>query len=487
MANFTFGMKRRISRVHFVGIGGSGMSGIAEVLLNLGYRVSGSDLVESETTLRLKRLGAEVFIGHRAENLKDADVVVTSSAVRKENPEVIAAHERVIPVIPRAEMLAELMRMKYGVAIAGTHGKTTTTSMIATVLAHGGLDPTAVIGGKLNIFGSNAKLGQGELLVAEADESDGSFLKLSPTMAVVTNIDPEHLDHYRDLEEIKQAFLDFINKVPFYGLAVLCLDHENVQALIPQVRKRFVTYGLTTQANFRAEDISFQGLTTSFRAFENNRELGRVSLQMPGLHNVYNALATVATATELDLGFEVVRAGLESFSGVQRRFQTKGEWGGIMVVDDYGHHPAEIKATLSAAKSGWGRRTVVVFQPHRYTRTRDLFKDFLTAFNQADVLFLTGIYPAGEDPIPGLSVEQLYEGIKGHGHKDVTLVPEKKEIPGQLLPRLMPGDMVFTLGAGDVWKVGEELIPLLKKGEAVKGKAKIQRLKRKTQKGKQGV
>jgi UDP-N-acetylmuramate--alanine ligase len=458
-------MKRRISRVHFVGIGGIGMSGIAEVLLNLGYRVSGSDLVESETTLRLKRLGAEVFVGHRAENLQDADVVVISSAVREDNPEVIAAHERVIPVIPRAEMLAELMRMKYGVAIAGTHGKTTTTSMIATVLAHGGLDPTAVIGGKLNIFGSNAKLGQGELLVAEADESDGSFLKLSPTIAVVTNIDPEHLDHYRDLEEIKQAFLEFINKVPFYGLAVLCLDHENVQALIPQVRKRFMTYGLTTQANFRAEDVSFQGLTTSFRALENNRELGRISIQMPGLHSVYNALATLATATELDLSFEVVRAGLESFSGIQRRFQVKGEWDGVMVVDDYGHHPAEIKATLSAAKRGWGRRTVVIFQPHRYTRTRDLFKDFLTCFNQADVLFLTGIYPAGEDPIPGVSVQQLYEGIKGHGHKDATLVLEKKEIPKRLLPRLMPGDMVFTLGAGDVWKVGEELIQRLKQKE----------------------
>lgn len=475
MASPTFGMKRRISRVHFVGIGGIGMSGIAEVLLNLGYRVSGSDLVESETTLRLKRLGAEVFVGHRAENLKDVDVVVISSAVRKDNPEVIAADERVIPVIPRAEMLAELMRMKYGVAIAGTHGKTTTTSMIATVLAHGGLDPTAVIGGKLNIFGSNAKLGQGELLVAEADESDGSFLKLSPTIAVVTNIDPEHLDHYRDLEEIKQAFLEFINKVPFYGLAVLCLDHENVQALIPQVRKRFMTYGLTAQANFRAEDISFQGLTTSFRALENDRELGRISIQMPGLHSVYNALATLATAMELDLSFEVVRAGLESFSGIQRRFQVKGEWGGVMVVDDYGHHPAEIKATLSAAKHGWGRRTVVIFQPHRYTRTRDLFKDFLTCFNQADVLFLTGIYPAGEDPIPGVSVRQLYEGIKGHGHKDTTLVLEKEEIPKRLLPRLMPGDMVFTLGAGDVWKVGEELIQRLKKGEARKGTLKSRR------------
>ena len=462
MVKNTFGMKRRIRRVHFVGIGGSGMSGIAEVLLNLGYRVSGSDLVESDTTLRLQRLGAEVVMGHRSENLRDADVVVISSALRKDNPEVIAAHERIIPVIPRAEMLAELMRMKYGVAIAGTHGKTTTTSMIATVLAHGGLDPTAVIGGKLNSFGSNAKLGQGELLVAEADESDGSFLKLSPTIAVVTNIDPEHLDHYRNLEEIQKAFLEFINKVPFYGLAILCLDQENVQALIPQVQKRYVTYGMSSQANFRADELSYHGLTTSFRVFANERELGQISIQMPGLHSVYNALATIATASELDLNFEIVRQALGSFSGVQRRFQIKGEWDGVMVVDDYGHHPTEIKATLSAAKSGWGRRTVVVFQPHRYSRTRDLFKEFLTAFNQADVLFLIGIYPAGEDPIPGVDVQGLYEGIKGHGHKDVTLVLDKSAILDRLLPRLKPGDMVFTLGAGDVWKTGEALIERLK-------------------------
>ena len=462
MDKSTFGMKRRIRRVHFVGIGGIGMSGIAEVLLNLGYRVSGSDLVESDTTLRLQRLGAEVVIGHRSENLRDADVVVISSAVRKDNPEVIAAHERIIPVIPRAEMLAELMRMKYGVAVAGTHGKTTTTSMIATVLAHGGLDPTAVIGGKLNSFGSNAKLGQGELLVAEADESDGSFLKLSPTIAVVTNIDPEHLDHYRNLEEIQKAFLEFINKVPFYGLAILCLDQENVQALIPQVQKRYVTYGMSSQANFRADELSYHGLTTSFRVFANERELGQISIQMPGLHSVYNALATIATASELDVNFEIVRQALGSFSGVQRRFQIKGEWDGVMVVDDYGHHPTEIKATLSAAKSGWGRRTVVVFQPHRYSRTRDLFKEFLTAFNQADVLFLIGIYPAGEDPIPGVNVQGLYEGIKGHGHKDVTLVLDKSAILDRLLPRLKPGDMVFTLGAGDVWKTGEALIKKLK-------------------------
>jgi UDP-N-acetylmuramate--alanine ligase len=335
--------------------------------------------------------------------------------------------------------------------------------LIATVLACGGLDPTAVIGGKLNIFGSNAKLGQGELLVAEADESDGSFLKLSPTIAIVTNIDPEHLDHYRNLEEIQTAFLEFINKVPFYGLAILCLDHENVQALIPQVKKRYVTYGLSTQANYRAGSISFQGVMTSFRAFENDRELGRISIQMPGLHSVYNALATIATARELDLDFGVVQEALGSFSGVQRRFQIKGERGGILVVDDYGHHPAEIKATLSAAQNGWGRRTVVIFQPHRYTRTRDLLREFFTAFNQADVLFLLDIYPAGEDPIPGVKAENLYEGIKGHGHKDVTLVSERKEILDHLLPRLKSGDMVITLGAGDVWKIGETLMEELEK------------------------
>ena len=438
------------------------MSGIAEVLLNLGYRVTGSDLAESDTTHRLQKLGAEIFLGHRAENLKEANVVVTSSAVRRDNPEVLAAQGSLIPVIPRAEMLAELMRMKYSIAVAGTHGKTTTTSMIATVLAHGGLDPTAVIGGKLNAFGSNAKLGQGDLLVAEADESDGSFLRLTPTIAIVTNIDPEHLDHYRNLEEIQTAFLEFINKVPFYGLAVLCLDQENVQALIPRVSKRFVTYGLTTQANYRATDISFHGLSTTFRAWADDHELGQISIRMPGLHSVYNALATIAAAFELEVGFGVIHEALESFSGVQRRFQIKGEWGGVMVVDDYGHHPTEIKATLSAAKSGWERRTVVIFQPHRYTRTRDLFREFLTAFNQADVLFLTGIYAASEDPIPGVKVEDLCEGIKGHGHKDVALVPDKSQVVEHVLPRLQPGDMLITLGAGDVWKAGEALIQKLK-------------------------
>jgi len=455
-------MQRRIRRVHFVGIGGIGMSGIAEVLLNLGYRVSGSDLSDSETTQRLRRLGAEVFVGHRAENLQAADVVVVSSAVRRDNPEVIAAQQRSIPVIPRAEMLAELMRMKYGVAVAGTHGKTTTTSMIASVLSQGGLDPTAVIGGKLNRFGSNAKLGQGELLVAEADESDGSFLHLSPTIAVVTNIDPEHLDHYQTLERLQEAFLQFVNKVPFYGLAVLCLDHENVQRLLPRVRRRHVTYGLSTQAHYRATEVSFQGLQTTFHAWAEGKDLGPISIGMPGLHNVYNALATIAVAFELDVDFPTVREALGKFSGVQRRFQIKEEVQGVMVVDDYGHHPAEIKATLSAAKNGWGRRTLVIFQPHRYTRTRDLFQDFLTAFHQADVLFLMEIYGAGEDPIPGVTARRLYEAILQHGHKDVTFVEDRRELVERVGARLKPGDMVITLGAGDVWKVGEALIHWLK-------------------------
>jgi len=459
------GMKKKVRHVHFVGIGGIGMSGIAEVLINLGYQVSGSDLTESETTQRLQKLGAQIFIGHRPENLQAADVVVISSAIRPDNPEVVSAKERLIPVIPRAEMLAELMRMKYGIAVAGTHGKTTTTSMIATVLAHAGLDPTAVIGGKLNIFGSNAKLGQGEILVAEADESDGSFLQLSPIIAVVTNIDPEHLDYYRELSRMQEAFLKFINKVPFYGLAVLCRDNENLQSLFPHIRKPFVTYGLTDEANFWAKEIKFAELQTSFVAGEGQKELGRIEMRLPGRHSIYNALATLATARELDIPFPVVQQALASFSGVQRRFEIKGEIGGIMVVDDYGHHPTEIKATLRAAKEGWNRRTVVIFQPHRYTRTRDLFKEFLTAFQDADVLLITGIYPAGEDPLPGITAQGLFEGLKGYGHKDVTLILDKNEIPERLWGRLQPGDMVITLGAGDIWKVGRELIRKLREQE----------------------
>ena len=450
--------KGKIQHVHFVGIGGIGMSGIAEVLLNLGYQISGSDLKESEVTRRLVSLGCIVSYGHRKENVKEADVVVVSSAVRSGNPEVEVAEQRLIPVIPSAEMLAELMRMKIGVAIAGTHGKTTTTSLIATVLAAGGLDPTVVIGGRLNSLGSNARLGQGDFLVAEADESDGSFLKLMPTIAVVTNIDADHLDHYAGIEEIKEAFHQFLNKIPFFGLAVLCLDHPNIQSLIPKLKKRFTTYGLTTQADFQAREIVFEGLSTTFDVLHHHREVGRLRIQMPGLHNVYNALATVATAFELEIPFQVVQDTLRDFGGIQRRFHIKGEKKGILVVDDYGHHPVEIMATLKAARTGWERRIIAVFQPHRYTRTQALFQEFLTAFYDADVLILTDIYPAGEDPIPGVEARALFEGIREHGHKDVTFLGNKKEIVDHLLRIVRSGDLVVTLGAGDIWQIADELV-----------------------------
>ncbi len=455
-------MYGKIKKIHFVGIGGIGMSGIAEVLLNLGYQVSGSDLAKSETTARLVSLGATVALGHDADNLQDVDVVVTSTAVWPDNPEVVAAHRKMIPVIPRAEMLAELMRMKYGVAIAGTHGKTTTTSMVATMLSHGGIDPTAVIGGRLDSLGSNAKLGQGKFLVAEADESDGSFMKLSPTIAVVTNIDADHLDYYRDLDEIRDTFVDFINKVPFYGVAVLCLDDANIQACIPQVKKRFVTYGLASQADFQAAEIVHDGEKTSFNVYHKHEKLGAITLHMPGRHNVLNALAAVAVGMELELPFAVVAEGLNEFSGVQRRFQVKHDRDGIMVVDDYGHHPAEIKATLSAARSGWQKRIVAVFQPHRYSRTQALFEDFLTSFYQADKLIIMDVYAASEDPIPGVEAQDLSDGISGHGHKDVTYIADRHRVVEHLVETVRPGDMVITLGAGNVWQVGDDLIGALK-------------------------
>ena len=458
-------MFKKIRRIHFVGIGGIGMSGIAEVLHNLGYLVSGSDSRESETTRRLGSLGLSVTIGHRAENIGAADVVVRSSAVGHENAEVAAARQRLIPVIQRAEMLAELMRMKYGVAIAGTHGKTTTTSLVATVLARGGLDPTMVIGGRLNALGSNAKLGRGDFLVAEADESDGSFLKLSPTIAVVTTVDAEHLDYYRDLNHIKDTFVEFINKVPFYGLAVLCLDQENIQAILPQVEKRFVTYGLRTQADFLARDISFAGMTSECSVSWKGKLLGRLRLKVPGLHNVYNALAAVAVGMDLDLAFETIRDALGEFTGVDRRFQVRGEARGITVVDDYAHHPAEIQATLDAAKNGFGRQVVAVFQPHRYTRTRALLSEFSTAFYQADRVFVTEIYPAGEAPIAGVSGRQIADGVAGHGHKRVTYVADKGDLAAAVLDVAQPGDMVLTLGAGDIWRVGEEILERLRAAE----------------------
>ncbi|ADI85819.1 UDP-N-acetylmuramate--L-alanine ligase [Geobacter sulfurreducens] len=456
-------MYGKIEKIHFVGIGGIGMSGIAEVLLNLGYKVSGSDLKQSDTTDRLASLGGEIRFGHGRENVADVDVVVTSTAVRDDNPEVVEAKRRMIPVIPRAEMLAELMRMKYGIAIAGTHGKTTTTSMVATVLTHGGIDPTIVIGGKLNTLGTNAKLGQGQFLVAEADESDGSFLKLSPTIAVVTNIDADHLDFYTGgIEQIKDTFVDFINKIPFYGLAVLCLEDRNIAEILPRVKKRFVTYGLSSQADIRATHIRLEGGTTSFVAHYKGYRMGEVSFSMPGAHNVLNALACIAVAMELDVPFSQIQEGFATFGGVGRRFQVKGEVNGITVVDDYGHHPAEIRATLAAGKSGWPeRRLVVAFQPHRFSRTRELFAEFVTCFYDADVLVLTDIYPAGEAPIEGVSAERLAEEIRKHGQRDVTYVADREALPEHLLTVVQPGDIVLTLGAGNIWQSGEAFLAKL--------------------------
>jgi len=455
-------MFKKIRHIHFVGIGGVGMSGIAEVLHNLGYVVSGSDLRESETTRRLRSLGIRILLGHAAANINGSDVVVRSSAVAMDNPEIVAARQRLTPVIQRAEMLAELMRMKYGVAVAGTHGKTTTTSMVASVLARGGLDPTVVIGGRLGALGSNAKLGRGDFLVAEADESDGSFLKLSPTIAVVTTLDAEHLDYYRDLDAITDAFVTFVNKVPFYGVAVLCLDQDHIQGLLPRVEKRFVTYGLRAQADFMAREVALKGMHSQFEVALKHQPLGRVRLQVPGLHNVYNALAAVAVGLDLEIEFPRIREALEEFAGVDRRFQVKGEVDGILVVDDYGHHPAEIRATLSAARAGFGRRTVVLFQPHRYTRTQSLLQDFWTAFYEADVLVVTEIYPAGEPPIPGVSGAQIADGAVERGHRAVRFIPERDAVADAILPELRPGDLVITLGAGDIWRVGEELLQRLR-------------------------
>src|SRR5947208_3222791 len=413
-------MFKRYQQIHFVGIGGAGMSGIAEILLNLGYRVTGSDQRRNEAVERLEALGAKVFIGHEAGHVEGAHVVVYSSAVSRDNVEVQVARQRAVPTIPRAEMLAELMRLKYGIAVAGTHGKTTTTSMIGAVLAEGRYDPTIVVGGRVANLGSNARLGQGDYLVAEADESDGSFLKLAPTLAVVTTVDAEHLDHYGTLEAIREAFVRFVNKVPFYGSAVLCLDQPNIQMLIPRIEKRIITYGLESSANLVARRLSLSGMTSRFEVYQRGGLLGECTLQIPGRHNVLNALAAIGVGLEIEIPFVTVERALAGFAGVQRRFQIRGRAAGVTVVDDYGHHPAEIRATLAAAKAGFDCRTVTVFQPHRYSRTRDLRQEFLTAFNQADVLIVMDIYPAGEAPIPGVTAEDLAEGIRAHGHRDAT-------------------------------------------------------------------
>jgi len=441
------------------------MSGIAEVLLHLGHTVSGSDISETEVTRRLVRLGAQVTYGHSATAVEpDTDVVVISSAVKYSNPEILQARALKIPVIPRAEMLAELMRMKWGVAVAGTHGKTTTTSLIAAILARARLDPTVVIGGKVHALGSNAQLGKGDLMVAEADESDGTFLLLSPAITVVTNIDPEHLDYYGDMDRVRSAYLEFINRVPFFGAAVLCLDDVTIRALVPQVRKRVITYGTSPDADFVARDLGVRGMETRFQVEHDGASLGELLVRLPGRHQALNCLAALAVATELDVRFETVREALAEFGGIHRRFEVCGEAGGIMVVSDYGHHPAEIRATLAAAREGFGRRIVVVFQPHRFTRTRDLFGDFLDAFDAADHLVLTEIYPAGEEPIEGVTSEVLYYALRRRGHLDLSYVPDSRALVGAVQPLLRPGDLVMVLGAGSVHEVGESLVRALSGG-----------------------
>jgi UDP-N-acetylmuramate--alanine ligase len=454
-------MQRKIKCIHFVGIGGIGMSGIAEVLLNLGYKISGSDAQQSDTTLRLQKLGAMVTIGHSAQNIGNADVVVTSTAVKAANPEVLEAHLRNIPVIPRAEMLAELLKMKFSVAVSGSHGKTTTTSMIATILAGGGLDPTMVIGGKLASIGSNARLGDGEIIVAEADESDGSFLKLSPTIAVITNIDREHLDYYPGITEIKDAFLKFANIVPFYGCTVLCNDNEHVREIAPQIKRRTITYGIEQTADYSAQEIKFSGSKTDYRLCYKGDVVGEIELNVPGMFNVYNSLAAIAVGHELELDLPTIRKGLASFAGVQRRLEIKGKVGSITVVDDYGHHPTEVKETLAAARHIWKERRIVVFQPHRFTRTKALFDEFTGAFADADVLIINDIYPASEEPIAGINSAVLCLAIKKTGHPKVEYIAKAEDTIEYLLKIVEPNDAVFTLGAGSVYKIGEAFLKQL--------------------------
>ncbi len=449
----------KVRRIHFVGIGGTGMSGIAEVLSAMGYAVTGSDLRQGDAVLRLQTLGAQVQLGHAPGHVHGADVVVRSTAVSEENAEVVEAHRLGIPVIPRAEMLAELMRMKHGLAVAGTHGKTTVTSMLATCLHAAQLDPTVIIGGRLDRLGSSAQLGAGPYLVAEADESDGSFMLLAPTVAVVTNVDSEHLDHYGSFERLSDTFVDFANKVPFYGFAVLCLDHPAVQRMLPRIRRRAVTYGLSMQADYRGEELEADGFRTRFAVWRGDVRLGEVRLAMPGVHNLRNALAAVAAAAELDIPFATVASALKDFGGVQRRFTLRGEAADVLVVDDYGHHPVEIQATLEAARKGFPqRRLVAVFQPHRFSRVRDLKAEFASCFNQAQRVVVCPVYRAGEQPIEGLDHHVLADAIRAHGHRGVAAVDDLEGARRHLLDSCQPGDLVITLGAGDVNRICAPLL-----------------------------
>jgi len=458
-------MHRKTKHIHFVGIGGIGMSGIAELLANLGYRVTGSDLNRSKITDRLGELGCSVFTGHDSQWVEGADVIVASSAISDNNPEILAAREQGIPVVMRAEMLAELMRLKkYGIAIAGSHGKTSTTSMVSWIMAQAGLDPTIVVGGKVDCLGGNAKLGEGEFLVAEADESDGSFLKLSPVLEVVTNIDFEHPDFYADIDQVKEAFVEFIDKVPFYGAAIICLDDKNIAEVLPRISKRVITYGLTRQAEVYAENLKVENGRSRFDAYREGELLGTVELPQPGKHNVYNSLASICVGLELEIDFSVIAEALGSFAGVQRRLELKGVAGGITVVDDYGHHPTEILATLSAVKQAWpDKRLVVLFQPHRYSRTKGLFSEFQTCFHQADYLVMTDIYAASEEPIEGIDSLRLLEKIKQHGQRKTAYIGEVEKLAEAVKDNLLPGDLVLTLGAGNIFRAGEDLLALLEK------------------------
>jgi UDP-N-acetylmuramate--alanine ligase len=465
-------MFERFRIIHFVGIGGIGMSGIAEVLHNLGYKVTGSDIRHSETTARLRDAGIPVFIGHEAENVDDAHVVVVSSAVSADNPEVTEARAKAIPVIPRAEMLAELARLKYGVLVAGAHGKTTTTSLLATILAQGGFDPTVVIGGRLKATGSNSRLGQGDFLVAEADESDGSFLKLSPTIAVVTNIDREHMDFFKTIDILKEAFLSFINKVPFYGASVVCIENEHIRDLLPSVLRRYITYGLSPEAQLYADHVGKGYMSTNFEAVYRGKVLGAFEIPVPGIHNVLNSLAAIGVALILKMDCAVIQEALKGFSGIQRRLELKGEAEGIRVFDDYGHHPAEVRATLKAIKEGheaggqWAGRLFVLFQPHRYTRTRDLITEFSHSFADADLLIVLDIYPAGEQPIEGVHSSLLTEKIREAGCRNVMYMEDRGKAADHIMKEVRKGDVVLTLGAGDVWKAGEKILNKLQANKA---------------------
>ena len=466
---------RRINRVHFVGIGGSGMSGIAEVMLSLGYEVQGSDLKRNNSVARLESQGAKIFIGHSEDNISDADAVVVSSAVRDSNPEVVAAREALLPIVPRAEMLAELMRFRYSIAVAGTHGKTTTTSLVASVMAEGGLDPTFVIGGRLKSADTNARLGQGDYLVAEADESDASFVHLKPMLAIVTNIDADHMATYDgDVEKLKRGFIEFLHNLPFYGLAILCADDPGIEDIVGQVGRTIVTYGVSEDADIRAEDIHFDGDQTSFAVVRRDRdEALPVTLRLPGMHNVRNALAAIAVAAELQISDSALVTALENFAGIDRRFQSLGEIrtgnGKVMLVDDYGHHPTEIAATVAAARNGWPeRRIVLVFQPHRYTRTRDLLDDFASVLGEADVVVLLEVFAAGEDPIPGADGRAIARAVRSRGTVEPVFVETLDALPAVLDGLLADGDLVLTMGAGDIGAYAPQLPELLSSGPHLK-------------------